>query len=68
MMARQETGAERTRRCRRLFERALIVGCTPTDLLRRDAEQRWRMSDAKLAAKRFATSDLAPSQPWMMRD
>lgn len=61
-MARRETEAERLRRCRLLFGRAVALGCTPADVRRIEAEQRHAATEERIAAKRSATQDvIAPA-------
>lgn len=69
-MARREAEADRVRRCRLLFQRAQAIGCTPSQVRQRQAEHRWAVTDARLAAKRCGTeidADEGHELQWFQR-
>lgn len=65
--------ADRLRRCRETFVFAVAHGLSMQDARQKLTESRWADADARLAARRGASSDDRGTPPaadalWMMRD
>jgi hypothetical protein len=56
MARHRETEAERLRRCRQVFARAVADGVSMAEAQRREQQDRWRAIDARLAEKRCGTA------------